>query len=179
VTQPKRLSQEAEGALIRRAFWAFAAAAVLAVALLGAGTWARSRIRDLERARAALSERVVALEDTLGLVRGRHTRMVQIPVTTGGRLGYVTIVEDTVSHRWLVRCENLAPNEPDQAYQLWFVTETGMVTAKLIPMDTDEPMILILDMPGDSARVTGAAMSIEPRTGSPELTGPTVFKRLR
>lgn len=158
--------------------WTVAAAAVLALALVGAGAWARSRIRDLERVHAVLSQRVVALEDTLELVRGRHTRMVHIPVTTGGRLGYVTILEDSVSHRWLVRCENLAPNEPDQAYQLWFVTDTGMVTAKLMPMDHDEPMIMVLDMPQDSVRVTGAAMSIEPRSGSPGQTGPTVFKRL-
>jgi anti-sigma-K factor RskA len=162
----------------RAAVWAFATAAVLAVAVFGAGAWARSRIVDLERARAALSERVVALEDTLDLVRGRHTRIVQIPVTTGGRLGYVTILQDTVTHRWLVRCENLAPNEPDQAYQFWFVTENGLVAAKLMAMDTEEPMMIVLDTPKDSARVTGAAMSIEPRTGSPEPTGPTVFKRL-
>ncbi|HXF95678.1 MAG TPA: anti-sigma factor, partial [Gemmatimonadales bacterium] len=123
--------------------------------------------------------RVSALEDTLGLVRGRHTRLVQIPVTTGGRRGYVTIIADTVTHRWLVRCENLAPNDPDQAYQLWFVTETGVLAAKLMPMDTDEPMIMVLDLPSPGVvRVRGAAMSIEPRAGSTEPTGPVVFRQL-
>lgn len=162
----------------RRVLWAYAAAAALVGAVLGAGAWARSRMEALERAGAALGRELAAARDTLAMFGGRHTRVVQIPVTTGGRLGSVTIFDDTVNHRWLVRCENLAPNEPDQAYQLWFVTQAGLRPARVMPMDTDAPMNMVLELPWEGGGVSGAAMSIEPRAGSAELTGPTVFKEL-
>jgi hypothetical protein len=156
--------------------WAYAAAATFLLVALGVGVWARSRIEALDAARLALERRVTALEDTLALLHGRHTRVTQIPVTTGGRLGSVTIFEDTLRHRWLVRCEHLARNEPDEAYQLWFVTPQGVRPAHLMAMDSEEPMSVVLEMPDDGAPVRGAAMSIEPRTGSAEPTGPLVFR---
>jgi hypothetical protein len=152
------------------------AAAVVAAA--GAGWWARERIRALETERADLARRVEAYRDTVALVRGPHTRSVTIPVTTGGRLGWVTIFEDSVAHRWLVRCENLAPNEPDQAYQLWFVTDAGLQPALLLTIDRAEPTMALLDVPRERTAALGAAMSIEPRAGSPEMTGPQVFRQM-
>jgi len=99
-------------------------------------------------------------------------------VSTGGRLGAVTIFADGVHHRWLVRCDGLAPNEPDQAYQLWFITDKGMRTAAIMPMDQDRPMVMALEMPTGDAHVIGAAMTIEPREGSAEPRGPMVFHQL-
>jgi len=75
-----------------------------------------------------------------------------------------------------VACENLAPNEPDETYQLWFATEAGMVTAAVMPMSDSRPMWMTLEVPAGVARVTGAAMSIEPRRGSRAPTGPMVFQ---
>jgi hypothetical protein len=111
-------------------------------------------------------------------VRGHATQLIQIPVSTGGRVGSVTIFADSVRHRWLVRCDGLAPNARDQAYQLWFITEQGMATAAVMPMDQDKPMVMGLEMPGADQRVLGAAMTIEPRAGSASPSGPVVFHRL-
>ena len=116
-----------------------------------------------------------ALQDTLSLIRSPATRVVQIPVATNGRVGAVTIFADTASHRWLVTCHGLSPNQPGQAYQIWFITEQGMKSAAVMPMDSPHPMVLALDMPGGGVRVMGAAMSIEPMPGSPEPKGPMVF----
>src|SRR5439155_240546 len=55
-------------------------------------------------------------------------------------------------------------------------TRAGMVTAALMPMDRSEPMWMALGIPAGVARVTGAAMSIEPRRGSPSPTGPMLFR---
>lgn len=178
-TGPKTPRPELKARVLARALaprarppaWAWAAAAVLGAAVVGGGAWARGRIRGLE-------QRVAAIQDTLAFVRGPTTRAVHIPVTTGGQSGSVTIFVDTLRHRWLVRCENLAPNAPDEAYQLWFVTDAGVRHAELMPMDTDEPMIMVLEMPREGPPVRGAAMSVEPRTGSAEPRGPTVFKQL-
>src|SRR5439155_539276 len=85
---------------------------------------------------AYFEARVSALEDTLSLIRSPATRVVQIPVSTSGRVGAVTIFADTASHRWLVTCHGLSPNQPGQAYQIWFITEQGMKSAAVMSMDS-------------------------------------------
>lgn len=166
-------------ALVTRRRWPLAAAAVLVVGAAGAAWWARGAIDRLTRDRDRLASRVQALEDTIGtFIHGAGTQLLQVPVSTGGRVGAVTIFSDSVRHRWLVRCDGLAPNARDQAYQLWFITETGMETAAVMPMDEDRPMVMALEMPRVGGRVMGAAMSIEPRAGSASPSGPMVFHRM-
>jgi len=102
--------------------------------------------------------------------------VVQVPVRTAERIGSITLFADTAGGRWYVACENLAPNRPNEAYQLWFVTETGTITAALMPMNSSQPMWMALEIPAGVARITGAAMSIEPRRGSSTPTGPMLFR---
>ena len=117
--------------------WALAAAAVLALSLLGSGLlWQRA---------TRLEQRLAATRDTLDLLRQPGTRVIQIPVVMGSRSGGLTIFVDSTTHRWLVTCHHLAPNAAGQAYQLWFVTEQGMRAAALMPMDGDVPMVMALD----------------------------------
>jgi len=158
----------------REPAWRLAAAAGLVLAVAG-GAWAVVTVQRLSIERSQLAARVSALEDTLSLIRSPATRVVQIPVSTSGRVGAVTIFPDTASHRWLVTCHGLSPNQPGQAYQIWFITEQGMKSAAVMSMDSPHPMVLALDMPGGGARVMGAAMSIEPMPGSPQPKGPMVF----
>jgi len=168
-------------ALAPRRRWGgpLAAAALITLAVGGGGGawWAYRTIDALTAQRAVLAARVQALEDTVAtFIHGPATRLIQIPVSTGGRVGSVTIFADSARHRWLVRCDGLAPNAHDQAYQLWFITERGMSTAAVMPMDEDRPMVMALEMPPGG--VLGAAMSIEPRAGSASPSGPMVFHRL-
>ena len=168
-------------ALTRRRRWGgpLAAAAVITIAVGGGAWWAYRAIGTLTAERDDLVARVGALEDTVStFIHGPATRLIQIPVSTGGRVGSVTIFADSVRRRWLVRCDGLAPNARDQAYQLWFITDRGMATAALMPMDQDKPMVMGLEMPAADQRVVGAAMSIEPRGGSASPSGPMVFHRL-
>ncbi len=163
---PRTPRPELKGRVLARALaprrkWPLAAAAMITLAVDG------------------LATRVHALEDTVStFIHGPATQLIQIPVSTGGRVGSVTIFADSVRHRWLVRCDGLAPNAKDQAYQLWFITERGMATAAVMPMDQDQPMVMGLEMPGADQRVLGAAMTIEPRAGSASPSGPVVFHRL-
>ncbi len=168
-------------ALARRRRWGgpLAAAAVITLILGGGAWWAYRTIGRLTAERDGLVTRVQALEDTVStFIHGPATRLIQIPVSTGGRVGSVTIFADSARHRWLVRCDGLAPNARDQAYQLWFITDRGMATAALMPMDEDQPMVMGLEMPRADQRVMGAAMSIEPRGGSTSPSGPMVFHLL-
>ncbi len=158
--------------------WArFAAAAVLVLSLGGAGYWARGVIVALSAERDRLALELVAVRDTLGFVRGPATRVAWVPVTTNGRLGGVTIFADSTTRRWLVRCEGMSPNEPDQTYQIWFITAGGMKRAALMTMDEQQSTVMAMAfaVPDDVGPVTGAAMSIEPRGGSAEPRGPMVF----
>ena len=167
-------------ALARRRWrGSLAAAALITLAIGGGAWWAYRTIDTLTTERDGLAARVQALEDTVStFIHAPTTQVIQIPVSTGGRVGSVTIFADSVRRRWLVRCDGLAPNARDQAYQLWFITDKGMATAAVMPMDQDEPMVMGLETPGADQRVMGAAMSIEPRAGSASPTGPLVFHRL-
>jgi len=177
--RPELKGRVLERALAPRRRWPLAVAAVFVLAMAGAGWWAYHTIDALTAERDELASRMVAYEDTVStFIHGSSTQLIQIPVSTGGRVGAVTIFADSARHRWLVRCDGLAPNARDQAYQLWFITETGMLTAAVMPMDQDRPMVMALDMPRTGGRVMGAAMSIEPRAGSTIPSGPMVFHRM-
>lgn len=176
---PELKGRVLERALAPRRRWPLAVAASLLVGATVGGWWAYRTITDLAAERDQLAGRMEAYQDTVAtFIHGSATQVIQIPVSTGGRVGSVTIFADSARHRWLVRCDGLAPNARDQAYQLWFIMETGMQTAAVMPMDRDQPMVMALDMPSAGGRVMGAAMSIEPRSGSPSPSGPMVFHRL-
>jgi len=161
----------------RRPPWVASPLAAAAVLLVVAGAgWAGVSLRRMNGRMHALETRLAAAQDTMRLLRGPGTRVVQVPVRTAERIGSITLFADTAGGRWYVACENLAPNRPNEAYQLWFVTETGTVTAALMPMNSSQPMWMAVDVPAGVARITGAAMSIEPRGGSSTPTGPMLFR---
>lgn len=166
------------GAAGTRRPWPLALAAGLALVASGLGWWGWSESQGLASARAEFSEAMAAYHDTLSLLRSPGTRVIQIPVSTNGQAGAVTIFADTMTHRWLVTCHHLATNQPGQVYQLWFITSTGMVNAAVIPMSGNVPMVKALEMPKGAGNVMGAAMSIEPGRGSARPTGPMVFHYL-
>jgi len=157
--------------------WLAAAALLVLVLAGGAGYWARRTIAALSAQRERLAAELAAVRDTLGFVRGPATRVAWVRVTTNGRLGAVTIFADSATRRWLVRCEGMAPNQPDETYQIWFVTAGGMKRAAVMTMDEDQATVMAMAfaIPDDVGAVTGAAMSIEPRSGSVEPRGPMVF----
>ena len=181
---PRTPRPELKGRVLARALarwrrWPLAVAAALVVVAAGVGSawWAQRTIAALVAERDRLTARVAALEDTVAsFIHDPATRLIQVPVSTGGRVGSVTFFADSARHRWLVRCDGLAPNAGDQAYQLWFVTDKGMRSAAVMAMDRDQPMVMGLPLPRMGERVTGAAMSIEPRAGSASPSGPMVFR---
>ena len=181
---PRTPRSELKGRVLARALarwrrWPLAVAAGLVVVAAGVGSawWAQRTIAALAAERDRLTARVAALEDTVSsFIHDPATRLIQVPVSTGGRVGSVTLFADSARHRWLVRCDGLAPNAGDQAYQLWFVTDKGMRSAAVMAMDRDQPMVMGLPLPRTGERVTGAAMSIEPRGGSASPSGPMVFR---
>src|SRR5205085_7738979 len=113
---PRTPRPELKGRVLARALargrrWPLALAAALVVVAGGGGSlwWAHGRIDALGAERDRLAARVAALEDTVSsFIHDPATRLIQVPVSTGGRVGAVTIFVDSTRHRWPVRCEGLA-----------------------------------------------------------------------
>jgi len=160
----------------RRGRWLpLAAAAAVLVALgvtAGRAAWQVGRLRAVQD---SLGVQAAALRDTLDLVRRPGVRVYHFPVVTASRGGSITIFTDNGTRRWLVTCNNLAPNTPGEAYQIWFVTDAGVRSALVMPMLDENPMIAAIPMP--DAPVTGVVMTVEPDSGSARPSGPVVFKQ--
>lgn len=152
----------------RRMQWSMLAAAALVGALVGSGGfWLRA---------ARLEGHLAAARDTLDLLRQPGGRVLMIPVTTAGRPGAMTVYADSVTRRWLVTCHHFTPNQPGQAYQLWFLTGSVARSAAVMPMDHDVPMVMTFEVPPSAGKVTALAMSVEPRAGSTAPTGALLFR---
>ena len=154
----------------KRVPWLLAAAALV----LAVGLGARSRAEG-SRVRALLADsetRMMALEDTLSVLRSAH-QVLQIPISTEGMHGGLLIFQDTGSHRWCVIVHGLPPAPTGNVYQFWFITETGMVRSVAVNVDTSRPAFLTLPMPPVPAPVMGAALTVEPAISrSSEPQGP-------
>lgn len=152
----------------RRLTWSLLAAAALLGVLAGGGLlWHRA---------TRLERDLAAARDTLDLLRQPGGHVLMIPVLTAGHPGAMTIYADSLTRRWLVTCHHLTPNQPGQAYQLWFLKGSEARPAAVMPMDRDVPMVMALDVPAGLGHVTGLAMSVEPRAGSAEPTGALLFR---
>ncbi|HEY6222832.1 MAG TPA: anti-sigma factor [Gemmatimonadales bacterium] len=152
----------------RRMHWSMLAAAALVGVLVGGGLFWFRAVR--------LEGSLTAARDTLDLLRQPGGQVLMIPVTTAGRPGAMTVYADSLTRRWLVTCHHLTPNQPGQAYQLWFLSGSVARPAAVMPMDHDVPMVMTLEVPPGAGKVTGLAMSVEPRAGSTAPTGPLVFR---
>jgi negative regulator of sigma E activity len=142
-----------------------AAAAALALVAAGAALAGRSERREL---RAELA----ALQDTLSVLRQAH-QVIQTRISMGGHEGGLLIFQDAVSHRWCVIVHGLPPAPAGSVYQFWFITDSGMVRSVEVKADTERPAFMTLPMPGVSAPVMGAALSVEPVVNrSSEPRGP-------
>jgi len=154
----------------RRLPYGLAAAALLCSVGLGLrdraeGTRLRSLLADSQN-------RMMALEDTLSVLRTAR-QVTQIPISVEGRQGGLLIFQDPISHRWCVIVHGLPPAPSGNVYQFWFITETGMVRSVEVKADPSRPAIFTLPMPPVPAPVMGAALTVEPAVSrSSEPQGP-------
>jgi hypothetical protein len=148
---------------------ALAAAALLLAVGLG---WQEQRERrELETALAAREHRLMALSDTLSILRQAQA-VTQANISMDNYRGGLVIFRDVVSHRWCVVVHGLPPAPAGSVYQFWFITTTGMVRSVEVDANAKHPAILTVGMPGESSPVMGAALTVEPAvTRSPEPQG--------
>ncbi len=145
-----------------------AAALLLAV---GLGWQGQRERREMETALAAREHRLMALTDTLSVLR-RAQAVTQANISMDQYRGGLVIFRDASSHRWCVVVHGLPPAPAGTVYQFWFITTTGMVRSVEVDANQTHPAILTVGMPGESAPVMGAALTVEPAVNrSPEPQG--------
>ena len=143
------------------------AAASLALAAGGAALSARGEGRELRT-------QLAALQDTLSVLR-RANNVLQTQISMNGHQGGLLIFQDATSHRWCVIVHGLPPAPAGSMYQFWFITQSGMVRSVQVDADMRRPAIMTLPMPGASAPVMGAALTVESVVNhSEEPKGPTL-----
>lgn len=130
---------------------AVAASLLLAVLAYGMG----------RRESSSAARRLVALEDTLSVMRGA-SRIVQASFMMDDQPGGIMIFADTVTHRWNVVVHGLPPAGPEQVYQFWFIQKDGMARGAVIRPDSLGPTIMTMGMPPEGGEPLGAALTVEP-----------------
>jgi hypothetical protein len=148
---------------------ALAAAALLLA--VGLGWQGRQERRGLETALAVREHRLMALADTLSVLRQAQA-VTQANIAMDLYRGGLVIFRDAVSHRWCVVVHGLPPAPAGNVYQFWFITTTGMGRSVEVDANPLHPAILTVGMPGESSPVMGAALTVEPAVNrSPEPQG--------
>lgn len=153
-----------------------ALAAGLALVAGGAALTARNEGRELKGLLAVRETQLMAVEDTLSVLR-RSNNVLQTQISMNGHeQGGMLIFQDAVSHRWCVIVHGLPPAPTGNVYQFWFITTSGMVRSVEVNADTQQLAYMTLAMPGVAAPVMGAALTMEPMVDrtSPEPMGVTL-----
>lgn len=174
--------------------FAAALAAVLALAFLGSTLWLHrewksqdERIADLEQQLLSSQEAVqkaraagVQFEDLqkkFQLVTATTVEITPLrpptdaPVQPGAR-GLLFVAAD--HQHWHLSLEGLAPAGTEQRYQLWFLAESGPVSAGTFTAAPGAPVSLSSEhMP---AGTRGVLVTLEPQQGSPLPNGPEILR---
>ena len=173
----------------RRGGWALATAAAL-LAIAGLGLWVAYLQSELNASRGRLvrAERdwkgeAVSARAALDEVRGRFDRMIA-PAVTIYRLHcptgrgpaararvFVYVTPD--GRRWELAAQGLDPEPAGRDYQVWFLVGEQPMSAGCFNVRDGKPVVAMALTPPPGA--TGAAISIEPRGGSPRPTGPVIL----
>jgi anti-sigma-K factor RskA len=116
-----------------------------------------------------------ALESRLAELRGRYDLLasprLQLATVRGDRGAVAKIFVDGDKRRWVVFAFELPP-VPGRDYQLWFVPADGRppISAGLLERAPDGSLTAAPEVPADLGDGAKAAISLEPKGGSPAPT---------
>ncbi len=117
----------------------------------------RGRNRDLEQIDSA--------------IRSKDTKVIHVQGQQDAPSASLVIFWDTSRKRWLI--DGYLPPAPDEkVYQLWFVLPKESVSAGVIQTDPLGHVFMNIDIVPDIAKLTAAAITLEPEGGSRQPTPP-------
>ena len=167
--------------------WAIAAA-LLIVSIFSLTMWRSERnASQMERDRAASEHQAESAELRAQLDReNNHSKELAAinevlsstewrTIPLGGQQiapdSSAKIYWDVQGKRWVVSAD-LPAAPAGKIYQLWFLTSDAKISAGLINPDKAGHGFAVLELPGDLASLTGAAITLEPEGGSQQPTMP-------
>ncbi len=163
---------------------AAAAFAVLWVKARGASEEAAGAVAELakkldeaERRERLAAGAMVAAQNKLEQLQGSFdslaTPHLQLSTAKGATPDAPTIkvLIDPENRRWVVMAFDLPPIPSDKDYQLWFMPEKGdPVSAGILGPGPGGSQFGTIAIPPDLKNIAGAAISLEPKGGSPKPT---------
>lgn len=150
--RPRILVAPAQRAPWFRSGWAAAAAVLIVAVALSVFGWRQAA----QVAQMSSDEAFIARADRAVSLRGT--------AEDPDAQGYLFI--DEAHSRGLLTIAGLNPLPADHVYQMWFVTETGTVSAGTFTVDSYQRGRVYVDVSADAARFTRLAITMEPEEGS-------------
>lgn len=157
------------------------AAALAGLVLAGVQT---VRLRQVSRALAAAGDtlavreaRVRQLAEQRDAILDDATEMYRMRPTsaaTAQRAGAQVFWRKDVQ-TWLVHAFEMPRLAGGRVYQLWFLENGRAVSAGVMDTDPEGHAIMVVRVPPEMRGATHAAVSVEPRGGSAQPTGPVVL----
>lgn len=131
---------------------------------------AERRERLAAGAMVAAQKKLEQLQGSLESVATPHLKLATVEATAPDK-PTIKVLVDPDNRRWVVMAFDLPPIPSDKDYQLWFMPAKGNpVSAGILAPGPGGSQFGTIAIPPDLTNVTGAAISLEPKGGSPTPT---------
>lgn len=133
---------------------------------------AERRERLAAGAMVAAQKKVEQLQGSLDTVATPHLQLATAKAATPDA-PTIKVLVDPENRRWVVMAFDLPPIPSDKDYQLWFLPATKgakPVSAGILAPGPGGSQFGTISIPSDLAKIDGAAISLEPKGGSPQPT---------
>ncbi len=155
--------------------WGWVPAAAAAVVALSLGWLAsdfRSRIGTLEHEVHHWRGVAQKQEQLLELMTSADVKVMTLTGSEEAPQAGARILWDTERHQWTVLIYDLPPLPSEKTYQLWFLTGKSPIPSETFQSDAEGNGVVQIRFPNLQSAIAGAAVSIEPKGGVPQPTGP-------
>ena len=134
---------------------------------------AQRRERLAAGAMVAAQKKVEQLQGSLDAVATPHLQLVTAKEPKKADAPTIKVLVDPENRRWVVMAFDLPPIPSDKDYQLWFLPASKgakPVSAGILAPGPGGSQFGTIAIPSDLAKIDGAAISLEPKGGSPQPT---------
>lgn len=155
------------------AAWGLALAGMALALLLGYNLQqARQQLAAVEAERGRLEVLVARQQDAIEALRSPEVRIVSLARYQDAPPAVGRIFWHTGPNVWEFKVYRLPPAPPGKTYQLWFITKEAKISAGTFQTSETGEGSLRVPVPPEAAKVTAAAVTLEPAGGVPQPTGP-------
>jgi len=169
--------------------WWLIAATIAFAALSALLLWQNQRLTkqrdqlasDLDAYAQELSNQrreLIAKQQEIGMIAAPTTRIISMSGESQAPQASAKLVWDKTHNQWLIYFYNLPAAPPDKDYQLWYITtDSAKISARVFRTNEQGLTELRVAVPQDIApKLALTAVTLEPKNGSEQPTGPIYIK---